>query len=262
MPCENCGSETSGEAGYCAVCAGAFTRCPRCGAHNPRHYSYCSECGSRLGGGAFATPENTSDSIADADDARARATSTLPLHPDRAASGSRQLTLMFCDLVGSTELSMRLDPEELRAYVRVYQTHCVSIIRRFGGHVAQFLGDGILACFGYPQARGGDADRAVRAGLGVIAELPELNAKLSQPILIRIGIHTGAVVMGEWELFGAAPNIAARIQAAAAPNQVAISEQTRYAVENPFEYEEIKLPTPGGSGSPPRIYRVRRALSE
>jgi class 3 adenylate cyclase len=248
--------EVGDDAGYCPECAEAANRCPRCGAHNPSDFSYCSECGSRLDSASAA--QEGGGQIAHAEKARRRTASPLLSHPDTPVGERRQLTLMFCDLVGSTELSIRLDPEELRAHVRTYQTHCVSVIRRFGGHVAQFLGDGIMACFGYPQSRGGDADRAVRAGLGIIAELPALNAELAQPILIRIGIHTGAVVMGERELFGAAPSIAARIQAAAAPNQVAISEHTRCALEGGFECEAIESRT--STAASPRIYRVRRAL--
>ena len=164
---------------------------------------------------------------------------------------------MFCDLVGSTGLSMRLDPEELRAYVRAYRAHCAGVIRRYGGEVAQFQGDGIIACFGYPDS--GDADQAVRAGLDILAQLPALNSTLAQPILIRIGIHTGTVVIGERELFGAAPNIAARIQAAAAPNQVAISEQTQCALQTPFQCEP--LAPPAADAAMPRIYLVRDAPS-
>ena len=163
---------------------------------------------------------------------------------------------MFCDLVGSTELSMRLDPEELRGHVRAYRNHCAEAIRRFGGSVAQFQGDGILACFGLPASREGDADRAVRAGLDILARLPALNSTTSRPIRIRIGIHTGTVVVSEGELFGAAPNIAARIQAAAAPNQLVISEQTRHALRTPFEYESAGATDATASS----IYLVHRAL--
>lgn len=154
---------------------------------------------------------------------------------------------------------MRLDPEELRTHVRAYRNHCVEAIRRFDGEVAQFQGDGIIACFASPDTLGGGAERAVRAGLDILAELPALNSTLAHPILIRIGIHTGTVLIGERELFGAAPSIAARIQASAAPNQLAISEQTLRALKAAFEYESSYPPR--AEAAMPRVYLVRRALS-
>src|SRR5713101_2983257 len=112
----------------------------------------------------------------------------------------RQLTVMFCDLVGSTALSERLDPEELREVVRAYQETCTGVIRQYDGHIAQHLGDGLLVYFGYPAAHEDDAQRAVRAGLeiiGALREAPLLNTQLQHPVQVRIGIHTGLVVVGE-----------------------------------------------------------------
>jgi class 3 adenylate cyclase len=112
----------------------------------------------------------------------------------------RQLTVMFCDLVGSTALSGQLDPEELREVVRAYQAMCAEVIGSFEGHLAKYLGDGLLVYFGYPVAHEDDAPRAVRAGLGIVGaihELPLANIRLQHPIQVRIGIHTGLVVAGE-----------------------------------------------------------------
>src|SRR5262249_51776800 len=148
----------------------------------------------------------------------------------------RQLTVMFCDLVDSTRLSGRLDPEVLRDVVRSYQRLCDDVIGRFQGHIAQYLGDGILAYFGYPAAHEDDAQRAVRAALGILAALQGLNASLkrekSVELSVRLGIHTGLVVVGqvggsgrqETLALGEAPNVAARLHALAEPNTVVISE--------------------------------------
>jgi class 3 adenylate cyclase len=113
----------------------------------------------------------------------------------------RQLTVMFCDLVDSTALSGQLDPEEYREVVRAYQKACMTIIQRYEGHTAQLLGDGLLVYFGYPQAHEDDAQRAIRAGLGMLAAMGDLPQGLQQPhsiqLAIRIGVHTGLVVVGD-----------------------------------------------------------------
>src|SRR6266849_1763614 len=127
------------------------------------------------------------------------------LDPRRDAGERRQLTVMFCDLVGSTALSARLDPEELREVIQAYRETCASVIRRFAGYLAKYIGDGLLVYFGSPQAHEDDAPRAVRVGLGIVAALPQLNARLQStieahsgaPLQVRIGIHTGLVVAGE-----------------------------------------------------------------
>ena len=145
---------------------------------------------------------------------------------------------MFCDLVDSTALAVQLDPEDLREVVRAYQETSAAMIQRFGGYIAQYLGDGLLVYFGYPQAHEDDAQRAVRAGLGLVAAMGELNARLARHtgvrLAVRIGIHTGLVVVGEMGggsrqeqlALGETPNVAARIQGLAAPDTVAISPAT------------------------------------
>ena len=145
----------------------------------------------------------------------------------------RQLTVMFCDLVGSTALSERLDPEDLREVMRAYQDACAGAIGRFEGHIAQTLGDGLMVYFGYPVAHEDDAQRAVRAGLDIVRAVKELSARLeeSQGVVVdvRVGIHTGLVVAGEvggadtrgaMAIVGETPNIAARIEHTATPGTV------------------------------------------
>ena len=143
--------------------------------------------------------------------------------------------MLFCDLVDSTALASQLDPEDLREVVRAYQDTCAKVIARFEGHIAQYLGDGLLVYFGYPLAHEDDAQRAVRAGLGIVEALGQLNTRLTQErgvqLAVRLGIHTGLVVVGEVGggtrqeqlALGETPNLAARLQGLAAPNTLVIS---------------------------------------
>ena len=161
------------------------------------------------------------------------ATPPAPPHPPEAER--RQLTVMFCDLVGSTPLAEQLDPEDYREVVRAYQQTCADVIQRFAGYIAQYLGDGLLVYFGYPQAHEDDAHRAVRAGLAIIHAVRALNLRLEQDkgitLAVRLGIHTGLVVVGEMGgagrheqlALGEVPNVASRIQGLAEPNTVAMS---------------------------------------
>ena len=163
----------------------------------------------------------------------------------------RQLTVMFCDLVDSTKLSSQLDPEEYREVVRTYQQVCSEVITRFDGHLAQLLGDGLLVYFGYPQAHEDDAQRAVRTGLDILAAMGDLNSRLQQvkgiQLGVRLGIHTGLVVVGdmggvghqEQLALGEVPNVCSRIQGLAAPNTVAISEATYRLVQGYFDCEAL-----------------------
>jgi class 3 adenylate cyclase/predicted ATPase len=180
----------------------------------------------------------------------------------------RQLTVMFCDLVDSTRLSSQLDPEDYRDMVRAYQRVCSEVITRFDGHIAQLLGDGLLVYFGYPQAHEDDAQRAIRTGLGILDALGELNKGLQQAkgiqLALRLGIHTGLVVIGEMGgagrqeqlALGETPNVAARIQGLAAPNTIAISEATSRLVEGYFTYASLGVHTLRGVSQPLNIYRI------
>src|SRR5712691_2965297 len=162
----------------------------------------------------------------------------LPAAPQSPDAERRQLTVMFCDLVDSTPLASQLDPEDLREVVRAYQDTCAKVIARFEGHIAQYLGDGLLVYFGYPLAHEDDAQRAVQAGLGMIEALGQLNTRLGPErgvhLAARLGIHTGLVVVGEVGggtrqeqlALGETPNLAARLQGLAAPNTLVISGAT------------------------------------
>jgi class 3 adenylate cyclase len=153
----------------------------------------------------------------------------------------RQVTVMFSDLVGSTALSVRMDPEDLREIISAYEKAVAETVQRFGGFVAKYMGDGVLVYFGYPEAHEDDAERAVRAGLAMTAAVAEL--KVRAPLQTRVGIATGLVVVGdligsgesqERGITGETPNLAARLQAIAEPNMVVIAEATRKLVGNLF----------------------------
>ena len=137
-----------------------------------------------------------------------------PAEPHAPEAERRQLTVLFCDLVDSTVLASQLDPEELREMVRAYQSTCAAVIQRYDGHIAQYLGDGLLVYFGYPQAHEDDAQRAVRAGLGMVEAMGQLNTRLGQergvPLAVRLGIHTGQVVVGEHRRWGEAGTVGPR----------------------------------------------------
>ena len=158
----------------------------------------------------------------------------------------RQLTIMFCDLVGSTELATRLDPEDLRDIIAVYHQRVSEIVIRYGGFAARLMGDGVLAYFGYPQAHEEDAERSVRAGLAIVKAIASIG--LSHPLQVRIGIATGLVVVGdligtgagqEQTVVGETPNLAARLQTVAAPNTVVVADGTRRQIGTLFEMLEL-----------------------
>jgi class 3 adenylate cyclase len=180
----------------------------------------------------------------------------------------RQLTVMFCDLVDSTALATQLDPEDLREVVRAYQAACAEVIQRFEGHIAQYLGDGLLVYFGYPQAHEDDAQRAVRTGLGILAAMADLNQGLQRDheisLAVRLGIHTGLVVVGamggagrqEQLALGETPNIAARIQGLTAPNTIMLSASTYRLIQGYFDCETFSAQTLRGVAEPIHVYRV------
>ena len=180
----------------------------------------------------------------------------------------RQVTVMFSDLVGSTALSARMDPEDLREVISAYQKCVAETVQRFGGFVAKYMGDGVLVYFGYPQAHEDDAERAVRAGLELVAAVGAL--KTHAPLQTRVGIATGLVVVGdligsgasqEQAIVGETPNLAARLQGVAEPNSVVIAESTRKLVGNLFELEDLGAQDLKGIAGPVRAWAALRPAS-
>src|SRR5271163_1246182 len=183
-----------------------------------------------------------------------------PTSPDVAER--RQLTVMFCDLVGSTALSARLDPEDMREVIGAYHRCCANCVEREGGFVAKNMGDGVLAYFGYPQAHEHDAERAVQAGLFIVEAAPKLVTAAGSPLRVRVGIATGLVVgdlLGSGEsqergIVSETPNLAARLQAIAEPGSVVIAEGTRRLLGNLFEFQDLGAKDLKGISEPTRAW--------
>jgi class 3 adenylate cyclase/predicted ATPase len=206
------------------------------------------------------------EAIAALRDESASASPPPSRQPQAAPSGvveRRQLTVMFVDLVGSTELARRLDPEELGGIMRAYQNAVTGEVAHFEGHVAKFMGDGVLAYFGWPRAHEDEAERAVRAGLAILEAIARLAAP--EPLRARIGVATGLVMVGELvgegpareeAVVGETPNLAARLQALAEPNSVVISRRTRLLVDGLFELADLGAQELKGFVEPVQAWRV------
>jgi class 3 adenylate cyclase len=205
---------------------------------------------------------------ATAKDPSGDAVSSPPSATPEDRAERRQVTVMFSDLVGSTALSARMDPEDLREVISAYQNCVAETVGRFGGFVAKYMGDGVLVYFGYPQAHEDDAEQAVRAGLDLVAAVTSL--KVHAALQTRVGIATGLVVVGdligsgasqEQAIVGETPNLAARLQGVAEPNSVVIAEGTRRLLGNLFEFEDLGARDLKGIAEPVRAWAALRASS-
>ena len=184
----------------------------------------------------------------------------------------RQLTVMFCDLVGSTQLSVQLDPEDLSEVIRQYQDRVARCIIRYDGYLARFVGDGVLAYFGWPRAHEDQAERAVRTGLDAVTAVAEIELTNGPDLHARVGIATGDVVVGDivgevstevGAVVGKTPNLAARLESIAEPDQVVICETTQHFVGDVFEYEDLGQQALKGIDGPAQSWRVlRESLAE
>src|SRR5262245_58295067 len=227
LRCRSCGYANRLDRRFCAECGAALASiCVACGAANEPGEKFCGGCGEPLPSGAPAPGAPTPA-------------------PDAAipAGERRQLTVLFCDLVGSTPLSQQLDAEEWRDLIAQYQQAASGAVGRFGGHVARKLGDGLLIYFGWPTAGEDEPERAVRAGLAIVDAMGPLNATLAAGagprLAVRIGLHTGPVVIADGgEVFGETANVAARVQGAAEPDTVVITAATQRLVTGMFVVED------------------------
>jgi len=234
MQCSNCRTENSPRVKFCAECGSPMgIPCPECGFRNARDAQSCGGCSRPL--------QSAQTSIAE----------------------RRQLTVFFADIVGSTTIAETLDPEDLHDLYARYQALCAEVVQRYDGHIAQYLGDGVLAYFGYPAAHEDDAQRAVRSGLEILQKIGAISIGDTHP-RVRIGIHTGLVVVGdvgagfrrEQLALGEAPNIAARLQSEALPGTLLISHATCNLLGGQFALEDLGSRTLKGLSRPLQVFRV------
>ena len=250
MECPRCQAANRDGRRFCTNCGTPLAvTCPACGAVSEPGASYCGRCGKTLAGDPVPSPRRVESSEAE----------------------RRQLTVMFCDLVGSTALSRRLDPEDLRDVIRRYQKCASQVIARYEGFVARYMGDGILVYFGYPHAHEDDAARAIHAGLEIVEALNQLgtrpDAAHGGELGVRIGVATGLVVVGdligqgaaeETVALGETPNLAARLQALAEPGSVVVAPSTHEIVGGLFEYADQGAHELKGFPEPVHAWRVLR----
>jgi class 3 adenylate cyclase/predicted ATPase len=269
MRCPRCEADNPEGLKSCGVCGTPLTApCPTCGFANSPQFKFCGDCGTPLTRQPRAAQATATDEQRDSQETQTpRVTPPAAARP-RSEAERRQLTVLFCDLVDSTSLATQLDPEELREVIMAYHAVCVEVIERFDGHVAQYLGDGLLVYCGYPQAHEDDAQRAVRVGLGIVEALGPLQRRLQQEqgvgLAVRVGIHTGLVVVGEIGegarherlALGEAPHLAARLQGLSPPDTVLISATTARLVQGWFVCEALGDQTLKGFSEPMLVYRV------
>src|SRR5436190_7720860 len=239
--CATCGRSNASDAAFCASCGAPVNAraCTVCGRPAQPGDRFCAGCGARL-------------------DA-----------PDAVGAGERRhLTVMFTDLADSTRRAGELDPQDMRDLSRAYQAACAEAIARHSGYPAHYMGDGILAYFGFPEAHEDDARLAVAAGLAIVEAAAGLRARMGRAdIAVRVGLHTGEVVVAamgtgdrrqEHDVVGETPSVAARLQTAARPGSVIISEATRVLVEGWFELDDLGALELSGVTRPVGAFRVRR----
>src|SRR2546428_4419139 len=190
-----------------------------------------------------------------------------PTTPETQEAERRQVTVLFSDLVGSTALANEIDPEDMGALIKRYQDVCAGAIARFDGFIAKFMGDGVLAYFGYPQAQEDAAERSVYAALAIIDSLTQLKGPEGRPLAARVGIATGVVVIGdiigsgvarEHAIAGETPNLAARLQALAEPNSILVSQSTHHLLGRQFNYQSLGERSLKGFANPVQVWRVLR----
>jgi class 3 adenylate cyclase/predicted ATPase len=253
MQCPSCHTHNPDGGHFCTQCGAALpAKCAQCGVVNAPESRFCGSCGRSLAVAARAANDVTA----------AMPTPSPPSGSGLASGGERRhLTVLFCDIVGSTSLAKSLDPEELNEITRRYYDCCTDAIRQFDGLVANYIGDGVMALFGYPRAHEDDAERAMHAALTII----RANSGSKAHVKVRIGVATGLVVVGEdgtgpltkeKTVVGEAPNLAAHLQAEAQPNNILISDATRRLLGDVFELEELKLGRLRSSKEPVTVWRV------
>ena len=255
MQCPSCKADLADDARFCSICGTKVRKeCGSCQTLNEAIARHCSFCGLPLG-----------------DDAAPDSASPAPPETDSAIPQGewRQVTILFCDVVGSTKMTELMDVEDLHELWATFQHACASVVERYGGHIAKFLGDGFVAYFGYPRAYEDAPQRGAHAALGVLKRLRQLNEgqwkKLGIQVRLRSGLHTGLVVAGEMgggstpemaNIVGMAPNIAARLEAFAQPDTVAVSAATKTLIDDQFSFEPLGSHELAGVDQPVEIFSL------
>jgi len=258
IKCIECDHENREGARFCTACGASLqNHCPACGVVTQLKADFCDACGTSLKESVtpvLEDPDPTEDNTADLAGSEAE---------------RRHLTVLFCDLVGSSKLSEQLDPEDFRNLLAAYQDTCATVVSHYDGQVARYVGDGLLIYFGYPQAHEDDAPRAVRAALDLVDVVSKINPKIELPVdalAVRIGIATGIVVVGdigtgarreEMAVVGETPNLAARLQTLANPGEIIIAAQTFELVAGYFDIDNLGAHDLKGISKPQLAYRVR-----
>jgi class 3 adenylate cyclase/tetratricopeptide (TPR) repeat protein len=264
LQCVTCGAENRAGRRFCGQCGAALSSaCAACGFVNDPGEKFCGGCGATLAAAPALAPATTAQEPPPQRKVEAA--------PESTEATRRYLTVMFCDLVGSTALSERLDPEELSDLLASYQDTCARVIQRYEGHIGRYVGDALLVYFGYPAAHEDDAERAVRTGLGIVEAIKAFNAEPGRSgveLAVRIGIASGLVVVGDIgtgerreraAIVGETPNLAARLQGIAEPNAIVIGATTQNLVDGLFVCDDLGPQMLKGISQPVPAFRVREA---
>jgi class 3 adenylate cyclase/tetratricopeptide (TPR) repeat protein len=254
VACQSCGTENPDGARFCMECGSALDRhCPSCGESVPARARYCPNCGTALESGP-ARPAPEAPAAA----------------PETPAEERRQVTVLFADLSGYTAVAERMDPEAVKALVDRSLRRLGDEVERFGGQVDKYIGDNVMAIFGAPVAHEDDAERAVRAGLGMQGAMAEINARLSEDyeavsFELRVGVNTGEVLAGQvgesYTVIGDTVNVAARLQAAGRPGSVTVGERTRRATADAIAYDRLEPLTLKGKAEPVPAFEATGLLA-
>jgi class 3 adenylate cyclase len=247
MVCPACGSTNIETARFCDHCAAPLpSTCLSCGRVNRAGARFCAGCSASLEASPADSPPGD-------------------IAPTAPNAEGRHLTVLFCDLVSSTELSANLDPEDWREIVTSYHNSATETVTRFGGHVALYIGDGLMVFFGYPKAHEEDPQRAVLAGLALLDAIAALNQKIAEryscKLTVRVGIHCGPVVVSDGSgrranVFGPVPNVASHVEAAAPPNTVLITGAIHRIISGMFVVDDLGPRPIKGVDLPLQLYRV------
>lgn len=274
MRCNQCDFEGPDGMKFCGNCGqGLQQNCQSCGFENPTGFKFCGQCAQSLEvTNNLVEVTKVSELESELSSAEIVVNEETELFFGNHEAERRQITVLFCDIVGSSAISEKLDPEDFREVLRDYRESCNQVIKKYDGYIAQFLGDGVLCYFGYPHAHEDDARRAVAAALELLTNIQLLCKKVEQnrgvSLSVRIGAHTGLVVVGEvgggdkrTVALGATPNLAARIQDQARPDSVVISAATYRLVSSVFECDDMGVFDLKGFSAPVRLHQPIRPYS-